>query len=138
MRPPDKLEKPPVGADGSKKAPRSRIAFTRTYRASSHRASQRHLRLVSGGSEDAALERACTEIRQHRSRLPLWALRLGAWAGTGRLRWQHTFDALLEAGIAAGGSEHWVRRCIYHGFAQSNIATKSTPRLAELAQRGLS
>ncbi len=136
MKPPE-LEKPPAGTDGSSSPP-NRIAFERMYRQDSRRASSGHLRLVTDGElGETVLERACTEIRDRRCRLPLWALRLGAWAGSGRLPWQRTWDALFQAGIDGGGSEAWVRRCIYAGFAESNIASKSSPLLAELAQRGL-
>ncbi len=137
MKPPDELEKPPADTDGSSSSP-NRFAFRAAYRQGSRRASSGHLKLVTDGTlGETVLERAVCEIRDRRCRLPLWALRLGAWAGSGRVPWQRTWDALYQAGIDGGGSEAWVRRCIFAGFAESNIASKSSPRLAELAQRGL-
>ncbi len=137
MRPPE-LEKPSAGTDGPDSPP-NEIVFERMYRQDSRRASSGRLKLVDDGTlGEIVLERACTEIRDRRARLPLWSHRLGGWAGAGRIPYRRAWDELFQAGIDAGGSEHWVRQCLFHGFASSNVAGKPSPRLAELAQRGLS
>jgi hypothetical protein len=86
---------------------------------------------------DRVLQRVCREVREQPQRLPLAAHRLGGLVNVGRLPYRQTWDALYFAALDAGAGEGWVLRCLYKGFAQSNVSELPSPSLWALVTGGV-
>ncbi len=81
---------------------------------------------------EEALRRVIAEVRAEPRRLPLAAHRVGALVNAGKLPYQRTWDGLYGAALDAGAAEPWVRRCLFAGFAASNVSTVPSPQLWKL------
>jgi hypothetical protein len=140
MPPPFELER---GDPHHKAAPNKSLLaepVSRTvYRQDSRTASDgRVIRLDSLDSpEDRALRRVCQEVREQPQRLPLAAHRVGALVNAGRLPYRWSWDSLFYAALDAGASEAWTLRCVYSGFAQSNVSELPSPALWALVNGGV-
>lgn len=115
------------------------VTQSKVYRPGSHPASDgRVFRTDSLDSpEDRALRRVCQEVREQPQRLPLAAHRVGALVNAGRLPYRWTWDSLYYAALDAGASEAWTLRCMYSGFAQSNVSELPSPALWALVNGGV-
>jgi hypothetical protein len=136
MRPPE-LEKPMVGATGSRPSNRTgRKAWWTSYRTGDVSAS--NLKLVGNESlGERALRRVVAEVQENPCRLPLAAHRIGGLVNSGKLPYRRAWDALESAALRAGAGSSWTRRCMFAAFAASNISELPTPTLWALANRGV-
>ena len=121
---PSKKKGPPATTDGPKTAHLPRKACLPFYNSHRHDASR--------GLEEGVLLRVTAEVRAEPSRLPLTAHRLGGLVNAGKLAYQRTWAALYEAALDGGAAESWIRRCLFHGFAASNISVIPSPQLWQL------
>jgi hypothetical protein len=130
MLPPSELEKPPATTDGSNaSAPDRGISALKVYRCDA--------RDASPSLGDRVLQRVCREVREQPQRLPLAAHRLGGLVNVGRLPYRQTWDALYDAATGAGAGDGWVLRCLYAGFAESNVSELPSPTLWALVTGGV-
>ena len=86
---------------------------------------------------EQVLERLCRDVRRKPCRLPLAAHRIGGLVNGGRLPYRASWDALCAAAMTAGAGESWALRCMYAGFAESNISDLPTPALWSLVNGGV-
>jgi len=132
VRPPDpQLGKPVADTTGSKAPnpfPSATEARTIVYRQDCRDAST---------LAEQVLERLCRDVRQKPCRLPLAAHRIGGLVNSGRLPYRASWDALCIAAMTAGAGEPWVLRCMYKGFAESNISDLPSPALWRLVNEGV-
>jgi hypothetical protein len=134
MQPPE-LREPTVGAAGSDLAPPRNSVGKTHYRQGGRSATFGPPRLIhDDGVADRALQKARAEVRERVCRLPLAAHRLGGLVNAGRLPYRRTWDALHHAALEAGAGEAWVLRCLYGGFAASNVSPTPTPALWALSR----
>jgi hypothetical protein len=124
------LEKPPPARDGSNASPQQRGN-------NAPRVCRQDSRTASPSLGDRVLQRVCREVREQPQRLPLAAHRLGGLVNVGRLPWQRTWDALYHSALDAGAGEAWVRRCLFAGFAESNVSELPSPMLWDLVNGGV-
>ncbi len=132
-------ERPPALTDGPAFLTSQSETQSKVYRPGSHPASDRRVWRTDSleSPEDRALRRVCQEVREQPQRLPLAAHRLGGLVNAGRLRYRRTWDALFGAAVDAGASEAWIYRCMYSGFAQSNVSELPSPALWALVNGGV-
>lgn len=128
MQPPELKE--PTGTTAGSKAPNplSSKAQPIVYRQDCRDASS---------LAEQLLERLCRDVRQKPCRLPLAAHRIGGLVNAGRLPYRASWDALCIAAMTAGASEEWAIRCLYAGFAESNISDLPSPALWRLVNEGV-
>jgi len=69
--------------------------------------------------------------------LPLAANRIGGLVNAGRLPYRASWDSLCVAAMTAGASEEWALRCLYKGFAESNVSDLPSPALWRLVNEGV-
>lgn len=120
------------------KEPVSRTAYRQDSKSASHLLVYRQDSADTDITlEESVLQRVCREVREKPQRLPLAAHRLGGLVNAGRLPWQRTWDALYHSAIDAGAGEAWVRRCLFAGFAESNVSELPTPMLWALVTGGV-
>jgi hypothetical protein len=124
------LEKPPPARDGSNASPQQRGN-------NAPRVCRQDSRTASPSLGDRVLQRVCREVREQPQRLPLAAHRLGGLVNVGRLPYRQTWDALYDAATGAGAGDGWVLRCLYAGFAESNVSELPSPTLWALVTGGV-
>lgn len=131
-RPDPEIEKPPAGTDGPDNLFRPETVCQTVYRTDAKDASNGPLRLIhEGGLGEKLLQRACADVRQNPSRLPLWAFRLYQHQRLGRLGYSQVWDALYEAG-RENGSDKWVTTSLLNAIAGANAATVPPPSMQTL------
>jgi hypothetical protein len=86
---------------------------------------------------ERVLQRVSREVRDCPQRLPLAAHRLGGLVNAGRLPYRQGWDSLYDAAVGAGASEAWALRCLYAGFAESNVSELPSPTLWALVTGGV-
>lgn len=127
MRPPQ-IEKGAAGNDASDSPLLQKTAYPVSYRCDAKDAST---------LAEQVLERFCRDVRQKPCRLPLAAHRIGGLVNAGRLPYRASWDALCVAAMTAGASEEWALRCLYKGFAESNVSDLPSPALWALVNGGV-
>ena len=98
--------------------------------------------LGASSSNTALIENPKTFLRQSLEAIfrfpdsfPLQVFRAAQRVRWGDLEYVPTWNALLQAGLESGAPESWVRRELYHGFANAQAFKVEPPELTALEGR---
>lgn len=81
---------------------------------------------------NAFLRQSIEAIFRFPDSFPLQVFRCAQRVRWGDLEYVPTWNALFQAGLEAGAPESWVRRELFHGFANSQKFKAEPPHLAAL------